>query len=142
MENIKKDILLCDLDGTLALLNGRDPYDASTCEQDPLNLHVYMVLNALRKDYDIIFLSGRMDTYRQQTTNWLIKHGLMDGNLLFMRKEGDTRPDYVVKEEIFDAHIKDNHRVVLVLDDRLKVCRMWHAKGLPLLRVGDPDANF
>lgn len=142
MNNIKKEIILCDLDGTIAILNGRDPYDASTCEQDPLNVHVYKVLSALKKDYDIIFLSGRMDKFRQQSENWLTKHGLMAGSKLLMRKTDDQRPDYVVKEEIYDNEIKDNHVVVLVLDDRLNVCRMWHRRGLPLLRVGDPDASF
>lgn len=28
------------------------------------------------------------------------------------------------------------------LDDRLRVCRMWHSLGLPVFRVGDPDADF
>jgi predicted kinase len=30
--------LICDLDGTLAILNGRNPFDASTCEEDKLNM--------------------------------------------------------------------------------------------------------
>lgn len=38
--------LLCDLDGTLALLNGRSPYDASTCDQDLLNLPVAGIVRA------------------------------------------------------------------------------------------------
>lgn len=33
-------------------------------------------------------------------------------------------------------------RVDGVFDDRARVCRMWYAKGIPLFRVGDPDAEF
>lgn len=40
-------VLLCDMDGTLSLLNGRNPYDASTCDQDELNEPVRFVLQSL-----------------------------------------------------------------------------------------------
>src|SRR5512135_3110256 len=32
--------IICDLDGTLALLNGRSPYDASMCLDDGLNVPI------------------------------------------------------------------------------------------------------
>jgi predicted kinase len=32
--------IICDLDGTLALHNGRNPYDASTCDEDLVNMPV------------------------------------------------------------------------------------------------------
>lgn len=141
-DNTLTEIILCDLDGTIAQLNGRDPYDASTCEQDPLNDHVFTIVKSLRNNYPIIFLSGRMDKFRPQTEAWLTKHGLIEGSRLLMRATGDNRPDYVVKEEIYDNHIHGKYKVKMVLDDRLNVCRMWHRRGLPLLRVGDPDASF
>jgi len=28
------------------------------------------------------------------------------------------------------------------VDDRLRVCKFIHEAGLPLFRVGDPEANF
>ncbi len=59
-----------------------------------------------------------------------------------MRKGDDTRPDAAVKEELYSQHIKGKYNVVAVFDDRLQVCRLWHKLGLPLFRVGDPDADF
>jgi hypothetical protein len=59
-----------------------------------------------------------------------------------MRHNGDYRKDVVVKEEMYNDHIKGKYNVTVVIDDRLQVCRMWHRLGLPLLRVGDPDADF
>ena len=32
--------IICDLDGTLALMNGRNPFDASKCDEDLLNVPV------------------------------------------------------------------------------------------------------
>ncbi len=59
-----------------------------------------------------------------------------------MRESGDFRPDDIIKREIFDRKIRGVYNVKFVIDDRLKVCRMWHQLGLNLFRVGDPDADF
>jgi len=43
---------------------------------------------------------------------------------------------------LYEKCIKGKFNVNAVFDDRLQVCRMWHELGLPLFRVGDPDADF
>lgn len=78
--NLPKAII-CDLDGTLALIEHRSPYDASTAEQDILNnpianiLHVYS--HQTEFPIDIILLSGRDEKYRRPTAQWLEKHGII-----------------------------------------------------------------
>jgi predicted kinase len=129
--------VICDLDGTLALMNDRNPYDASTCDQDDLNPHVASLLEGKR----VILLSGREDKYREPTIKFLNKHGIIYENL-YMRATGDMRKDSIVKEELFNAHIRGQYNIEYVLDDRLQVCQKWYELGLPLLRVGDPDADF
>lgn len=47
-----------------------------------------------------------------------------------------------MKAELFDQHVRHRYHILGVFDDRLSVCRQWHAMGLPLFRVGDPDADF
>jgi hypothetical protein len=59
-----------------------------------------------------------------------------------MRKTGDKRQDAIVKQEIYDTKIKGKYNILAVFDDRPQVCRMWHQNGLPLFKVGDPDADF
>lgn len=60
-----------------------------------------------------------------------------------MRPKNDNRKDSVVKKEMFDKYIRDKYYIEAVFDDRLQVCQMWHNEiGLPLFRVGDPDADF
>jgi hypothetical protein len=56
------------------------------------------------------------------------------------RKSGDNRKDSVVKEEIFNEHIKPNFIVEFVLDDRNQVVEMWRKLGLTCLQVA--DGNF
>jgi predicted kinase len=133
------DVVICDLDGTLANLNGRNPYDASTCEKDLVN----PVVLSLLKNKRVIFVSGREDKYCEQTMAFLLKaNPKFAGEPLFMRKTGDFRRDSIVKKEIYENNIKGKYNIEFILDDRLQVCRMWYELGLPIFRWGDPDANF
>lgn len=135
-------IFQCDLDGTLAIHNGRSPYDAASCGSDSLNIRLADMLQLFRSSgQEVIFLTGREDTYREQTQQWLDDNHF-GGCKLYMRKGGDSRKDFVVKEEMYREHIEGIYSVAGVFDDRAQVCRMWHELGLPLFRVGDPDAEF
>ena len=135
------DAILCDLDGTLSLLNGRSPYDASTCEKDKVNHEIKTILEVFYRfmQWQIIYLSGREDKYRSQTERFLQHHHCPPGPL-HMRASGDFRKDYIVKSELFDAHIRDKYRVRFALDDRNQVVEMWRKMGLTCLQVA--DGNF
>jgi predicted kinase len=81
--------VIVDLDGTLALHNGRSPYDAAKCGGDVVNTPVLVTLRAL--DYMVkpivIYCSGRSDEFRAQTQSWLDDKFCPIG-LLYMRKPG------------------------------------------------------
>jgi hypothetical protein len=126
--------VICDLDGTLALLNGRSPYDASTCEQDGLN----RVVADLIRGKLVILVSGREEKYRSQTLAFLKKHGI-DYAQLQMRATGDFRKDALIKREIFENHIRNRYNIEWVLDDRNQVVQMWRQLGLTCLQVADGD---
>lgn len=131
--------VICDMDGTLALLNGRNPYDTGRCEEDILNPAVHIILSAYSNE--IIIVSGREDRFKNQTENWLKKHNIKYSQI-FMRYSGDRRSDDVIKREIFYSKISGRYHIDYVLDDRLSVCKLWHSLGLPLFRFGNPEASF
>lgn len=126
--------VICDLDGTLALLNGRNPYDASTCEQDELNMAVASLIRHKR----VILVSGRKEEYRSQTLAFLHKHNIQY-ELLLMRATGDSRKDNVIKREFFETHLRDRYNIEWVLDDRNRVVQMWRQLGLTCLQVAEGD---
>lgn len=137
--------IICDLDGTLALMNGRNPYDASTCEQDAVNLPVWEVVRFIgslkslgisSSQVGIILMSGREDKYREQTERWLKKNGVIY-DALYMRKTDDMRKDSVVKREMFNEYIRDKYFVKFVLDDRNQVVEMWRELGLTCFQVAE-----
>ncbi|MCV9926174.1 AAA family ATPase [Flavobacterium sp. LS1R49] len=117
--------IICDLDGTLALMNGRNPFDASKCDQDLINEPVANVLRNYNKlGYKILLVSGREDRYKEPTLRFLEKHTIEFDDLI-MRKSQDSRKDSIIKTEIYNDFIKDKYFVEFALDDRNQVVDTW-----------------
>jgi hypothetical protein len=57
------------------------------------------------------------------------------GNFLYLRKDGDFRPDDVVKKEIFNKIKEDGFTPQLAFDDRDQVVKMWREMGIPCYQV-------
>jgi hypothetical protein len=131
--------IICDLDGTLALLGKRSPHDASTAIEDALNDPVANVIEVYAHQtkfpIDLILLSGRREKYRKVTEEWLKKHAITHYKALYLRPEDDFRKDFVVKREIYERQIKNKYDVVFVLEDRDQVVRMWRDIGLACFQV-------
>ena len=132
--------LICDLDGTLAILKGRNPFDASTCEEDKLNIPVAtLIRNYYQMGFKIILISGREEKSRKMTETWLKKYEIPFEEL-YMRKEADFRKDSVIKREIYDENIFSKLQIEFVLDDRNQVVDMWRNEvGLPCFQVNYGD---
>lgn len=140
------DAIISDLDGTLAVMCDRSPYDEAKADGDFLNEYVYNAVMAFRMNPlstpTLILMSGRDEGRgREATERWLEKFNIPYDHL-YMRKAGDTRSDDIIKEELYNDHVKGKYNILAVFDDRLKVVRKWFSLGLPLFRVGDPDADF
>lgn len=128
--------IICDLDGTLALMDNRNPFDATHSDKDELNTPVANVLKVFAKTgYKILLVSGREDRFSQPTLLFLQKHSI-PYHQLWMRRSKDFRKDSIIKKEIFDAEIKGKYYIDFVLDDRDQVVEMWRKKlKLPCFQV-------
>jgi predicted kinase len=130
---------LVDVDGTLALMSGRSPYDWTRVGEDEPNHPVVDLVRGLAGGgHAIVVVSGRDGSCRAQTRDWLVRHGIPFDDLL-MRAAGDQRKDSVVKREIFEAEIRPRWQVRGVLDDRQQVVAMWRAIGLTCAQVAPGD---
>jgi predicted kinase len=128
--------VMCDIDGTLALMGNRGPYDFDKCEGDHLNESVRRALVSFRlanNDW-IVLLSGRGEEYRPQTEAWLAHHAVPYDEL-WMRAADDRRRDDIVKAELFDAHVRNRYAVRVSLDDRDRVVALWRRMGIPTWQV-------
>jgi hypothetical protein len=132
------DAIIVDMDGTLSLLNGRSPYDATTCDQDPVNQPVLDTVLMWQKSIKVIIMSGRTDDSRPPTEKWLAQYGVEPVGV-FMRATGDQRKDSIIKKELFDRHVQGKYNIKFVLDDRKQVVQMWRSIGLTVFQVAEGD---
>lgn len=136
----KPHAILCDIDGTLAHMTDRGPFDWAKVGSDTLDTTVNDILKLYHSQgCQVILLSGRDGSCHSQTIRWLSdNHVPYDG--LLMRTANDMRKDAIVKREIFDTSIRDHFNVLFVLDDRDQVVEMWRNEiGLKVLQVAEGD---
>jgi len=142
---------LFDLDGTLADLSHRlhliqgekKDWNAffEACDSDAPIQHVITLAQTLLASDDIyvLFVSGRSDQVRKKTLAWLNLH--VDSHLsdldIYMRREGDHRPDNIVKGELLDRIIADGYEPIMAFDDRDQVVKMWRERGIPCAQVAE-----
>lgn len=140
-------IIICDLDGTLCNVDHRLAHVKGEnkdwkqfyagISNDPVREDVRKsLITAFNMGACIVFVSGRPDTYKQETLAWLHKNNINFFTSLIMRQNGDNRPDEEVKQGILDTFFKNKEEIALVIDDRPKVIRMWRANGLQVMDVG------
>jgi hypothetical protein len=131
------EAIICDIDGTLALHN-RDPFDFDKLESDVVNPIVARIIQSINfcSGAKILLVTGRENKYVSSTQNWLNKNGIKY-DLLLMRATDDTQRDDIVKQEIYEQHIKNRYRILFVLDDRDRVVAFWRSLGVVCLQVAD-----
>lgn len=144
-----KDIVLFDLDGTIALVEHRYHFIAgkkkdwrgyfAACVDDPPNPPIIAIFQALQASGTQAWIvTGRSDEVRTQTVAWLEDHGVVPTRLI-MRRAGDFRPDDILKHSWLADGTIPRERVMMVLDDRDKVVAMWRREGFVCLQVAPGD---
>src|SRR5690606_15980777 len=123
--------IICDLDGTIASMHSRGPFEWDKVGQDsPREFILEMVENYADQGYHIIFLSGRDGICREDTVKWLVNNVMYyhenERLKLFMRAPGDSRKDAVIKEELFWEHVAPFYNVVAAIDDRPCMVRLYY----------------
>ena len=139
---LKKDAIIIDVDGTLATMKNRSPYDWSKVKNDGLRSHIRTMATVYSAaGYSIIIVTGRDGSAECDTREWLIDYDIPFDEF-YIRPEGDNRKDYIIKQEIYEDYIKDNYNVMLVVDDRPQVIRMWRRLGIPVINANPCDREF
>lgn len=150
----KPDAVIVDMDGTLVdvssirhhVIKGFEYPDGSvrqkknfdafhtesaTCPpiQDTMALvGMYMSFGA-----KIIIVTARSRKYRIPTVWWLLWNGIATDDL-FMRRDGDYRPDYEVKKDLL-VEIRKRWNPVHAIDDNPNVIRLWKDENIETTTV-------
>lgn len=144
--------IIVDIDGTVAHMDGRSPYDYSKVSTDIVDENIREILQRYNmptyqgnfSDTYIIIVSGRDDTCKSETFDWLVNNGIPHDELhmrdpLKVDESGKKLDDTVIKKEIYETWIKNRYNVRFVLDDRDRVVKMWRDQGLKVLQVQEGD---
>ena len=131
-----------DVDGTLAKMNGRGPFDWDKVGTDLMREEIADMFRGYKsQDYKMIVVSGRDGCCYEMTSDWLALNDIFFDEM-FMRPADDQRDDRLIKEEIFWRDIAPKYNVVAWVDDRPKVVRKLRELGVNVIQVADPLIEF
>ena len=147
--------IIIDIDDTLCLSgrrfelakksNGKIDWDIAhnpeLVKEDKPNLPMIDLAKRYKKDgFKIIILTGRPDSIKEVTENWLDKYGI-EYDELYMRKYDDRRDDSVVKSEVVDF-LEKKYNILCVFEDRKRVVDMWVKRGIWVFDCGQTRGDF
>lgn len=129
---IKQAAVVIDIDNTLALLNGRNPYAGHECATDTPCEATRWLLRQIGRAHSarIIYLTGRNESAREATENWLARQGLFGWDELFMRATDDWSPAHEYKLRVMQESILPLYSVIFALDDDDRVVSAFRSIGI------------
>lgn len=133
----KIDCYIFDIDGTLAHVVDRNPFDFSQVGSDRVDLIVAKMVEHIKKEDYIIICSGREDSCKEETEKWLEQHKIYYDDL-YMRKSGDFRKDWMVKAEMW-RDIQSKYNIMAMYDDRTQVVDFARKLGFKVFQVENHD---
>lgn len=143
------EAVIFDMDGTLCDVRGirhhvlggpvngyRKNFDAF--HRDAVNCPPNAwVADAARVEHSagraVLVVTAREARHRNSTAFWLALHQV-PSDAMWMRANGDYRPDHVVKREIL-AKIRRQYRPVRAYDDNPAIVALWESEGIPVTVV-------
>ena len=155
---IKKDVVIFDLDGTLALIDDRRAlatkdngkmdwdkfFDPANITLDLPNHPVIEMAKTLHtQGKTIVIFSGRSKATKDATAKWLDDNDV-PFSVMKMRPTGHPwafMPDDKLKQHWLDSIFPDDQkdRILCIFDDRDKVVKMWRDNGLTCFQVAPGD---
>jgi phosphoglycolate phosphatase-like HAD superfamily hydrolase len=153
--------VICDIDGTLMNVEKRVEYAKKhkkdtdrvmdwdiflnpmvMLEFDTPNKDVVGVIKSLYhsdwENYNLIITSARNERHRDVTMKQL-ELARVDYDAMYLRDDGDMRPDDIVKEELLAKIRADGYKPTIAFDDRNQVVNKWRELGINCYQVRSGD---
>jgi FMN phosphatase YigB (HAD superfamily) len=140
------DAVIFDMDGTLC----NTSHLLYLLEDEPRDFHRYHVESvyapahehvvrdaiwAYQMGWKILIVTARIATYHPETVAWLGNNLPVPVERIYMRRDGDLRPDGEIKREILDFIESDGYDVLHAWDDNPQVIEVWESEGIPVTAI-------
>lgn len=154
--------IVFDIDGTIADASHRLPYitnpeeaknwDAffdAMHEDTQIEPMVQLLNDMIFRGYRIIFSTGRPESSREKTCNWIMKQSywakqkMLENSgevFVMMRAEDDRRPSAEIKRDHLKEMRLHGYSPVIAFEDRSEDVKMWREEGLICCQVA--EGNF
>lgn len=153
----ERDIVVVDIDGTITdasaraekyLSPSKKDWDGfyNACSEDKPITPIIRIVQVLSATYDIVYCTGRRESCKDTTQEWLLGHVSLHGanenpGVILFRKDGDKRHDTIVKPELLNGYLEKHpdKKVVCILEDRNSMVTKWRELGYTCLQVANGD---
>jgi len=161
---MKEKVIIFDINGTIADCSHRLPLISGPCKKDWDKFHssccndtpipaLLELLGISLTAYKVILCTGRPSSSRNETVGWLNEQNIGLNNViendplsykyivhkLLMRKNGDYRPDWEIKEELLTENGYTPDNVLFMVDDRTRVVKYFRSLGYTVLQCAQGD---
>lgn len=141
-------IVIIDIDNTLCLSdkrfeiakkpNGKIDWDIAhdpelVIKDEPNFPMIDLAKRYKRDGFKIVILTGRPDTIREVTEEWLIKYGIEYDELYMRTKREYYTKAHIFKKRICEMYIKDD--ILCAYDDDEDIIQMWNDMGISAFKV-------
>lgn len=111
----------------------------AAAHRDPVHEEGVALVERLAQDHEVVFLTGRPVSLRDDTVAWLERHGMGDHGLV-MRPKGDSRPAARLKLHLLRRLARDREVAAVVDDDALVIAALREA-GFPAVQATWEDRS-
>lgn len=138
---MNRKAVITDLDGTLALLNDRDPYqEQHLLMDDEVNIELQRILKFYEKQgVAIIVATGRWEDKIDLTKKWLESKADINATEIFMRPMVNYDNARILKEWYLENVIFQRYDPFLAFEDLFAIAQMYRKHDIPCWQVNvDP----
>jgi hypothetical protein len=140
--------IIVDIDNTLCLSNerfelARNPngkidwdiaHNPELIEKDKPNYPMIDLAKKYKKDgFEVIVLTGRPESVRKVTDDWLKKYEVEYDQLIMRNWENNFLKAPIYKKKIYETEIQSD--VFCAYDDEEEIIQMWNSLGITAFKV-------
>lgn len=134
--NGKPNCVVFDIDGTIAHHHGRLPFEWDKLNTDMCDLRIVRLIKQLNiLAIKIVFITGRPDSTKNATEEWLRKYLPEINFSLIMRDSKDSRSGDIVKKELWETRVDPQYNTLCIFEDSNKCADMWRELGILTCQV-------